>query len=91
MRKLFDNCKAKRINICNFDTSKVENMDSMFFNCKLDIIQGLQELDTSNAIDMSFMFCNFEYNNKLDLRNFNTSNVRFAIEMFKNCKAKILR
>jgi len=76
---------ATNVNVSNFDTSKVTNMSSMFYESKA-INLDLSSFDTSNVIDMDWMF----FNNKstlLDLSSFDTSNVTDMFGMFYFCTA----
>lgn len=69
----------------NFDTSKVKNMEGMFFEC-----EELEELDlssfhTSNVTNMSLMFYRCMNLKELDLSHFDTSNVENMTGMFNDC------
>ena len=60
--KMFEGSyKLKEIKGINkFNTNKVENMKTMFENCKKLEYLDLSNFNTSNVIDMSFVFneCN---------------------------------
>ncbi len=75
-------CNAKGINLSQFDTSKVEDMTSMFENCGAESLD-LSCFDTSRVKNMSFMFteCNLKC---LNLESFDTSNVENMSNMFMN-------
>ena len=71
----------------SIDTSNVEGMSRMFFNCS-----SLQSLDvlgwvTNNVTDMSYMFYNCQSLQSLDVSNFDTSNVKNMGSMFYNCQS----
>ena len=68
------------------NTSEVNNMESMFYDCS-----GLTSLDVSNfntskVTDMSEMFGGCESLTSLDLSNFNTSKVTKMTSMFVGCR-----
>ena len=75
----------------NFITSKVTNMEMMFFNCSSLTSLDLSNFDTSNVTVLS------EFNNgmfggcsslvSLDLSSFNTSNVTNMFSMFYYCSS----
>ena len=75
----------KRIDVSQFNTSNVINMDNMFsYLLGLEEISGLDNLDTSNVTSMKAMF----YKNGLktiNLDGFNTSKVTDMSHMFSNC------
>ena len=84
---MFSGCKEiKVLDLSNFNTSKVTNMEFMFDECiKLKEIKGINKFNTINVTSMYSMFqdCNqLEY---LDLSGFNTSNVTNMGQMFKKC------
>ena len=87
MYAMFGDCKdLEYLDLSNFNTSNVTNMQFMFDGCnKLKQIKGINNFNTINVTKMTGMFqeCNeLEY---LDLSNFNTSNVTDMSQMFKKC------
>ena len=73
-------------NISNFDTSKITNMDSLFFECeKLDVID-LSHFNTANVTNMNRMFYGCKSLKSLNLSSFNTTNVTQMDGMFQNCE-----
>ena len=71
-----------------FDTSKVKNMEGMFYNFGRQKLQKLDvsSFDTSNVKDMKRMFFGCGYNKITELNlgeNFNTSKVTNMSEMFR--------
>ena len=57
-----------------------------FYNCKnLQVITGLDKLNTANVTNMGAMFQNIEGLTSLDLSNFNTANVTNMTGMFYGC------
>lgn len=63
------------------DTSKITNMNYMFFECRK--LKSIQEIDTVNVVSMVDMFC---YCNALAfIPKINTSNVRDMSGLFQGC------
>ena len=85
---MFSNCKnLSKLDLSNFDTSKVENMSSMFRSCENLTELDLSNFDTSKVENMSSMF-NKCYNlTELDLSNFDTSKVKYMNSMFYLCSS----
>ena len=81
MSRMFRNSKITSIDVSNFNTSNVINMQSMFNTQYITSIVGLNALDTSNVINMHNMFSNCRVNG-LDLSSFDTSNVIDMSSMF---------
>ena len=72
------------IDLSSFDTSEVEDMNSMFyFNFALEKLD-VSGFDTSRVKDVSAMFDNLTSLKELDITNFNTSNVETMRYMFYN-------
>ncbi len=73
------------IDLRNFDTSKVTNMECMF--CSLPILTSLNlsHFNTSSTFDISYMFYECLYLKSLDLSTFDTSKVTDLSWMFYGC------
>ena len=58
MDAIFQDCREiTHLDLSNFNTHKITDMECMFFNCyKLKEIKGLNKFDTSNVITMKIMF-----------------------------------
>ena len=87
MEGMFQLCnELESLDLSNFDTSNVENMQLMFSQCsKLKEIKGINKFITSKVINMCAMFslcCEIEY---LDLSNFDTSKVINMDYIFYEC------
>ena len=87
INSLFEKCSnIYSIDLSNFDTSKVNDMGWMFYNChKLKEIKGINKFNSNQVTKMNSMFqqCNeLEY---LDLSNFDTSKVNDMGFMFNHC------
>ncbi|MBQ3947423.1 MAG: BspA family leucine-rich repeat surface protein, partial [Ruminococcus sp.] len=83
--KMFENFRALSIDLSQVDSSKVKNMEKMFFECN-----GLQEInlsgfDTSNVTNMALTFCRCYNLKALDLSDFDTSKVVDMRSMFTAC------
>ena len=83
----YDCYTLTQLDLSNFDTSSVTEMNGMFSCCKALTQLDLSNFDTSKVTNMSYMF---EYCTKLiqlDLSNFDTSQVNDMRFMFGYCKA----
>ena len=78
----FTDSKVKSLDLSGLDTSKVTNMESVFYwASELESLR-LDGWDTSNVTNMNAMFKNAEKLKALDLTSFDTSNVTTMSEMF---------
>ena len=82
----YANLRRIRFGSC-FDTSRVKNMDHMFYRCLSLTNLDLSSFDTSRVQDMSWMFCHCSTLTTLDLRNFDTARVRNMSRMFYGCSS----
>ncbi|MDE6601526.1 MAG: BspA family leucine-rich repeat surface protein [Lachnospiraceae bacterium] len=81
MQYMFDRCyELESLNISRFNTSRVERMNNMFTFCSALESIDVSSFDTSRVLDMSEMFLGISVD--LDLRGFDTSNVRSMWCMF---------
>ena len=84
--RMFQGCiNITSINLSNFDTSKVINMQYMFNSCLNLFLLDLSNFNTSNVEDMSFLFCNCRTLTLLNLSNLDTSKVTDMQKMFMDC------
>ena len=67
------------------NTSKVTNMEGMFYNCSNLKSLNVSNLSTSNVANMSSMFEGCSNLVSLYLENFNLGNVKWVDNMFKDC------
>ena len=72
------------IKMNNFDTSKVNSMESMFYGCSKLRSLDLTPLDTSSCTDMSGMFYGCSKLTDLNLTSLNTSNVTSNVNSMNN-------
>ena len=68
----------------NFNTSKVTDMENMFYGCSSLVNLDLSSFNTSKVTTMEDMFANSPLT-RLDLSNFNTSKVTNMYAMFSSC------
>lgn len=76
----------KSLDLSNFDTRKVTDMNGMFYQNKSIEFLNLDYMlfDTSNVTKMSDMFRGMSSLSKLDITKFNTSKVTTFSDMFKD-------
>ena len=85
--KMFNNCYGlTSVDLSNFNTSKVTNMNYMFSSCSGLTSLDLSSFDTSKVTNMISMFNSCSGLTSVDLSNFNTSNVTTMRYMFTICK-----
>lgn len=87
-RFMFDNCKAKSIDLSMFNTRYILDMACMFAGCETPILD-LSYIDTRKVTDMFDMFQNCK-DREIKLDNFDTRNVTDMNGMFAGCQAKKL-
>ena len=75
------------LGVSHFDTSKVTDMEFMFYNCSHLTALDLSSFDTSKVTDMHAMFNYCSRLTALDLSSFDTSNVTDMRFMFSGCKS----
>ena len=73
------------LDVSNLDTSRVNNMSSMFAWCSTLTTLDVTNLDTSKVTDMSNMFNKCRALTSLDLSSFDTSKVKTMSGMFDGC------
>jgi surface protein len=85
---MFSECEnLKTINgIKDWDTSNVENMNGMFFNCKSLESLDLSSFNTSQVTTMDTMFFNCENLRELNLSNFEIREDCNTDLMFRECR-----
>ena len=74
------------LDLSNFNTPLVKNMDYLFAECHSLTSLNLSSLITSNCLSMKYLFSNCRSLRALDLSNFNTTLVKHMQGMFKNCQ-----
>ena len=83
MGYMFDsNCELKALNLENFNTNKVTNMDSMFNQCYNLESLDLSKFNTTNVRSMNFMFYQCIGLKELNLVSFITENCANFRDMF---------
>ena len=85
---LFSQCDLfTYINLYNFDTSNVTNMESMFWGCESLTDINLSKSVTKNVKNFSYMFFRCKSLQNLDLSSFNTQNALTMGCMFGFCNS----
>ncbi len=69
----------------NLNTSEVDNMENMFFECTKLTSLDLSSFNTEKVTGMKFMFYGCSNLTSLDLSSFNTRNVTTMGSMFSEC------
>ena len=83
---LFRDYNGTELDVSNWDTSKVTDMDSMFYSCYSLISLDVSNFNTSKVADMSYMFNGCYSLTQLDVSNFDTSKVTTMVYMFGDCR-----
>ncbi len=77
--------KIDNVDLNEFDTSKVQDMRYVFYNCKNLKNVDLSLFDTSNVIDTSYMFTNCNNLKTIYVSDsFLTNNITSSSHMFSN-------
>ena len=85
---MFSNCRSlTNLDLSNFNTSKVTDMQGMFGDCSSLTTLDLSKFNTSNVTSMNEMFYGCSNLTNLDLSNFDTSKVTSMSYMFDNCSS----
>ena len=87
---MFYNCDmVPSLDVSNFDTSKVTNMQGMFHSCNSLTSLDVSNFDTSKVTNMQHMFgsdwAKGSSLQSIDISNFNMENVTANDGMFNNC------
>ena len=82
---MFSNFAAETIDLSNADTSKVTDMNYMFYYSRMTSL-NISGIDTSKVTDMNGMFYMSWQLTELDLSSFDTSKVTNMIDMFNGCR-----
>ena len=87
MQGMFYGCKGlTKLDVSNFNTSHVTNMNRMFSNCDKLIELDISGFDTSNVTSMTSMFSRSKQLVILDLSSFNNKRVTNMNDMFFSCE-----
>ena len=87
MTNMFYNCRAlKNLNLSNFNTTSLLNMNSMFRNVNKLITLDISNFDTSKVTNMGYLFSGCSsLKNVYYLSNLDSSAVTMRIGMFDGC------
>ena len=77
----------EKLDLGDFNTSNVTNMNYMFCGCSSLTSIDLKNFNTSNVTNMNRMFYNCSSLTSIDLSSFNTSNVTSMSYMFEGCSS----
>ena len=84
---MFYGCSSlTNIDLSNFNTQNITNMENMFFRCKSITNIDLSNFNTQNVNNMDHIFFRCESLTNIDLSNFNTENITNMDSMFFGCK-----
>ena len=85
MNGMFYGCTTlNNLNLSNFDTSKVTDMQYMFCSCTPLISLNLSNFDTSKVTSMYYMFYNCTNLEYINLENFDETKLTSYNNMFYN-------
>ena len=76
--------KLESLDLSTFDTSKVTDMQNMFYECKNILNLDLTSFNTLNSVDMGYMFYGCAKLTNIDLSTFDFSSVTASSDMFGN-------
>lgn len=82
---MFSNSQVKSLELKNFNTKNVINMESMFNQCSNLTVIDIISFDTSSVENMKNMFKDCKNLRSLNLDNFNVENVRTMESMLNGC------
>ena len=86
MQYLFTNCSSMRsINLSNFETSLVINMEYMFTGCKNLISVIMTNIDVSLVTNMNYMFSDCHSLKYIEISDLKTPSLISMEHMFENC------
>ena len=87
MCEMFFRYPYKEINLSNFDTRKVIDMNNMFGECTSLQKLNLSNFDTRNVIFMANMFDSCKSLIEIDVSHFDLRNVEFIGHLFADCES----
>ena len=88
MGYMFSNCGVRKLDLFNFDTKNVTNMEAMFRSCHDLVELDLSSFDMSKVAYTTIMFVNCE-KLKTIYCNANASQAAKSDNMFKNCTSLV--
>lgn len=84
---MFQGYTGVELDLSNFNTSNVTDMNNMFFNCSSLTELDLSGFNTSNVTSMYGIFFNCSSLTSLDLSNFDTSKITSLNACFQQCSS----
>lgn len=91
MAWMFDGIGVTHLDIRNFNTSKVTNMNSMFRNCRLLTRLDISNFDTSNVLDIDEMFYSLDACEELNINGLNLTRCTSINNTFAYSNFKVIR
>lgn len=88
LNDMFQDCDIEKLNLSDWDVSKITEMENTFLNCKLGS-NDLSNWDVSSVTSMEAMFYESTVSECLDIANWNVSNVVEMTDMFRNFSGDI--
>lgn len=85
MRTMFNKYRGKELDLSDFDTTGVEDMNMLFNKCINLEKLNIGNFDTSEVTDMSMMFNEMHNIRNIDISSFDTGKVKDMGNMFSNC------
>ena len=83
---MFYNCSSLiSLNLSNFDTSNIINMNSIFYNCSSLTSINISNFNTSKVVNIISMFNGCSSLTSVDLSTFNTTKLKNITNLFNNC------
>ena len=79
--------RLENLDLGDFNTSNVTNMNCMFSNCRSLMSLDLSSFNTSKVTNMGYMLSNCYSLTNLNLSSFNTSKVTNILQMFSYCES----
>lgn len=90
MGQLFAGCSSlKSLDVSNFNTPNVSNIDSLFYNCSGLTSLDVSSFNTENVYGMEYTFSGCSGLTRLDLSSFNTGGVYTMEGMFRGNPALV--
>lgn len=87
MHDMFWGCELESIDLSKWDTSSLENTESMFASCEFLTKIDLGSFNTSKVKTMRGMFAECKSLESLDLGSFRTNSLQIAERMFYKCES----
>ena len=89
---LFTECYAlKEVDISGWNTKSLQRFENSFSNCtSLELIAGIENIDLSQCQTLSWLFARCSSLKKLDMSNWNVSQLQYTTNTFANTRFETL-